>query len=159
MLRIIIIIVVLVLLLSAFFLPRFRRALWITLACVISIIALIIWLDNRERELAHLSFPLTHVELQHIQVKPGLNARSYVFNGRIHNHSLNSPLHQVVFQVNVKDCDEGRCQVVAQEMGRVSMDIPPGQARDFQITLPFSSPIQIQGQAQWDYEVVDVNDR
>lgn len=159
MLRIIIIIVILVLLLSAFFLPRFRRTLWITLACVIGVIGLIIWLDNRERELAHLSFPLAQVELQNMQVKPGLNARSYVLNGRIRNHSSNRPLHQVVFQVNVKDCDGGQCQVVGQEKGRVSMDIPSGQARDFQISVPFSSPIQIQGKAQWDYKVVDVNDR
>ena len=106
-----------------------------------------------------MSFPLTQVELQNIQSKPGLNARSYVFNGRIRNHSVNAPLHQVVFQVNVKDCDGGKCQVIAQEQGRVSMVIPPGQARDFQVSVPFSSSIQFQGNAEWDYKVVDVNDR
>ena len=67
MFRIIIIVVILILVLSAFFLPKFRRALWITLGLVLCVIATIIWLDNRERELAHLSFPLSQVELQDME--------------------------------------------------------------------------------------------
>ena len=159
MFRIIIIVVILILVLSAFFLPKFRRALWITLGVVLSIIAIIIWLDNRERELAHLSFPLTQVELKDMEAHPGLNARSYVVNGRIFNHSESSPLKQVVFEVAVKDCHEGQCIIVAQEEGRVSMVIPPGQVRVFKVSVPFSSSIKLQGQAEWVYKVIDVNDR
>ncbi len=159
MLRIIIIVTILVLLLSAFFLPRFRRALWATLGVVLSIIAVIIWLDNRERELAHLSFPLTQVELSNMVAAPGLNARSYVVNGRIFNHSPTEPLKQVLFEVMVNDCEGAHCQVVAQEEGRVSMVIPPGQVRDFKVSVPFSSLITLQGTAEWVFKVIDVNDR
>lgn len=159
MLRIIIIIVIFILILSAFFLPKFRRALWVTLGIVLSVITVIIWLDNRERELAHLSFPLSQVELQNMQTKPGLNARAYVVNGRIFNHSLSDTLNQVLFEVNVKDCDGGECQVIAAEQGRVSLVIPPGQARDFQVSVPFSSSIVLQGKPKWEYKVIDVNDR
>ncbi len=159
MFRIIIIVVILVLVLSAFFLPKFRRALWVTLGVVLCIIATIIWLDNRERELDHLSFPLNLVELQNMEAHPGLNARSYVVNGRIFNHSESNPLKQVVFEVIVKDCDEDHCVIVAQEQGRVSMVIPPEQARAFKVTVPFSSPIKLQGQPEWIYKVIDVNDR
>ncbi len=159
MLRIIILIVILILILAVFFLPKFRRALWVTLGIVLSIIVMIIWFDNRERERAHLNFPLTQVELQGMRSKPGLNARSYVVNGRIHNHSLDNPLHQIVFEVTVRDCKEGNCQVVAQEKGRVSMEVPPGQARDFQVSVPFSTSMNLQGQPEWAYRVVDVNDR
>ncbi len=159
MLRVILIITILVLLLSAFFLPKFRRALWITLAVVVSLIATIIWLDNRERERANRNFPITQVELQDMQAKPGLNARAYVVNGRVLNHSLSDTLTQVLFEVNVKDCDGGDCQVIAEEQGRVSLVIPPGQARDFQVSVPFSSSIVLQGKPKWEYKVIDVNDR
>ena len=159
MLRIVIIIVILILVLSAFFLPKFRRALWVTLGVVLSVIAIIIWLDNRERELAHLSFPLNKVELKDVEAKPGLNARSYVVNGRIFNHSPTEPLKQVLFEVIVKDCNEVDCQIVAQEQGRVSMVIPPGQVRMFKVSVPFSSSIKLQGRAKWVYNVIDVNDR
>ncbi|WP_447970342.1 hypothetical protein [Nitrospira sp. M1] len=159
MLRVIILIAILVLLLAAFFLPQFRRALWITLAGVISVVALIIWLDNRERELAHSNFPLSHVVLERMQAKPGLNAKSYVVSGRILNQSPVNPLHQVIVEVTVNDCERDVCQVIAQEQGRVSKEVPPGQARDFQISIPFSSSVQVQGEAEWAYQVIDVNDR
>ncbi|GJL54736.1 MAG: hypothetical protein NPIRA02_18680 [Nitrospirales bacterium] len=159
MLRIIILIAILVLLLAAFFLPQFRRALWITLAGVVSVVALIIWLDNRERERAHSNFPLSHVALENMQAEPGLNARSYVVTGRILNHSPMNFLDQVIIEVTVNDCARDVCQVIAQEQGRVSEEIPPGQARDFQISLPLSSSINVQGEAEWGFRVIDVNDR
>jgi len=159
MLRVIILIAILVLLLAAFFLPQFRRALWITLAGVLSIVALIIWLDNRERELTHSSFPLSQVVLENMQAKPGLNARSYVVSGRILNHSLLDPLHQVILEITVNDCERDPCQVIAQEQGRVSKEIPPGQARDFQISVPFSSSFNLEGKSEWVYQIIDVNDR
>ena len=137
MLRLIIIVAILILILSAFFLPRFRRALWITLAVVLSGIVVIIWLDNRDRELARLNFPLSQVELENMQVTSGLNARSYVVSGRIFNHSATEMLHQVLIEVLAKDCENINCPIVAQEQGRVSIDIPPGQARNFQISIPF----------------------
>jgi len=159
MLRVIILVTILVLLVAVFFLPQFRRALWITLAGVLSVVALSIWLDNRERELAHSNFPLSQVVLENMQAKPGLNSRSYVVSGRILNHSSMSPLHQVIVEVTVNDCESDPCQIVAQEEGRVSKEIPPGQARDFQISVPFSSPFSLQGKSEWVYQVIDVNDR
>ena len=120
---------------------------------------MIIWFDNRERELAHLSFPLAQVELQGMQSREGLNALSHVVSGRILNHSPVDPLHHVKFEVTVKDCEDGVCQVVAQEKGRISLEVPPGQARDFQVSVPFSTTLKLQGQSEWEYRVVDVNDR
>ena len=159
MLRIIIIVAILILILSAFFLPRFRRALWITVAVVLSGVVVIIWLDNRDRELARLNFPLSKVELENMQVTPGLNARSYVVNGRIYNHSSSESLHQVLIQVTAKDCENQNCSIVAQEQGRVSIDIPPAQARDFHITIPFSTTLSPNAERAWLFKVIDINDR
>ena len=159
MLRLVLIVLIVVLLLSAFFLPRFRRALWITLGIVATLVVIIIWVDNRERELSHKSIPLAHVELQNMEVTPGLNARSYFVQGRVLNHSANESLRQVVFEVNLQDCQLEDCQIVAQERGRVSVDIPPSQARDFKVSVPFSSSIHLQGKPEWTFTVVDVNDR
>ncbi|MCA9471234.1 MAG: hypothetical protein MRJ96_07755 [Nitrospirales bacterium] len=159
MLRLIIILAILILILSAFFLPRFRRALWITLAVVLSGIVVIIWLDNREKELARLNFPLSQVELENMQVAPGLNARSHVVSGRIFNHSTTESLRQVLIEVTAKDCENLNCPIITQERGRVSVDIPPGQARNFQISIPFSTTLQLDDGQAWVFQVVDVNDR
>ena len=159
MLRLVLIFLVVVVVLSLFFLPKFRNALWLTLAIVLSLVATIIWLDNREREISHSTVPLDQVELQNMEALPGLNALSYIIKGRILNHSSTHVLREVVFGVILKDCDEQRCQTVAEEKGRVSREVPPTQARDFQVTVPFSSVIRLQGQSQWSFRVLDVNDR
>ena len=75
MLRIVIGIVIVALLLVALFLPRFRRALWATLVIVITLLAVIIWVDNRERKLDHSRLPPNQIELLNMQVRAGLNSR------------------------------------------------------------------------------------
>ena len=104
MLRLVIVVLILVLILSALVLPRFRRSLLATLVLVTSVIAVIIWLDNRERELQHSRLPLSQIELRNMQVTPGFNVRSYVVKGRIHNDSRDFTINTVELQLDLKDC-------------------------------------------------------
>ncbi len=119
MLRIIVILLIAVLLLAAFLFPQFRRSLWTTLVVVLCVVAGIIWLDNRQRELQHSRLPVSQIELLHMQVKTGLNARSYVVKGRLRNQSEELTINMIVLQVTLKDCVAESCQVVGQEDRRI----------------------------------------
>ena len=110
MLRIIIILFIAVLILTAFIFPQFRRSLWTTLVVVLCVLAGIIWLDNRQRELQKSRLTLSQIELHHMGAKPGLNARSYIVNGRLQNHSEDLTINMIVLQVTLKDCEAENCQ-------------------------------------------------
>ena len=153
MLRIIIILLILVLLLAAFLFPPFRRSLWATLVVVLCVVAGIIWFDYRERELQHSRLPLTQVSLLHMQARPGLNAQTYVVNGRIRNQSKEFTINMIKLQVILQDCVSEHCEVVGQADHRIFLEIPPAQARDFEASVPFSSVVKMKGTPKWQFAV------
>ena len=156
MLRIIIILLILVLLLAAFLFPPFRRSLWATLVVVLCVIAGIIWLDNRERELQHSRLPLSQVQLLHMQAKPGLNTRTYVVNGRIRNQSKEFTINMIKLQVTLQDCISERCDVIGQTNHRLFLEVPPDQARNFEASIPFPSIVKMRGTPEWQFAVLAV---
>ena len=156
MLRLVIVVLILVLIVSALFLPRFRRSLLATLVLVTSVIAVIIWLDNRERALQHSRLPLSQIELRNMQVTPGFNVRSHVVKGRIHNDSRDFTINTVELQLDLKDCLSENCEIVGQEVTRIFLQIPPRQSRDFETTVFFSSAVDLEGSPKWTFAVVGV---
>ena len=156
MLRIIIILLIAVLLLAAFLFPQFRRSLWTTLVVVLCVLAGIIWLDNRQRELEKALLPLNQLELLHMVATPGLNARSYVVNGRLRNQSDDLTINMIVLQVTLKDCVAESCQIVGQEDRRIFLQVPPDQSRDFEVNVPFTSEVELRGTSQWQFAVLEV---
>lgn len=159
MLRIIAILLILVLLLAAFLFPPFRRSLWATLVVVLCVIAGLIWLDSRERALQQSRLPPSQVEILHTQVRPGLNARSYVVNGRIRNQSEEFTINRIVLQATLKDCVSGSCEVVGQEDRRIFFEVPPAQSRDFEVSIPFSTVVDVHGTPEWKFVVLEVETR
>ena len=156
MLRLVIVVLILVLIVSALALPRFRRSLLATLLVVISVIAVIIWLDNRERALQHARLPLSQIELRNMQATPGLNVRSYVVKGRIYNGSRDSTINTVELQLDLKDCISEICEIVGQEVTRIFVQIPPRQSRDFETTVFLSTVVDLEGSPKWTFAVVGV---
>lgn len=156
MLRIIIILLIAVLILTAFLFPQFRRSLWTTLVVVLCVLAGIIWFDNRQRELDQSRFSLNQVELFHMGAKPGMNARTYVVNGRLRNQSEDLTINMILLQVTLKDCVAESCQVIGQEDRRIFLEVPPDQFRDFEVTVPFSSMVDLRGTQEWQFEVMKV---
>ena len=155
MLRLIIILSIAVLILTAFLFPQFRRSLWTTLVVVLCVLAGIIWFDNRQRELDQSRLPLSQIELHHMQATPGLNARSYVVNGRIRNLSEDLIIKMIVLQVTLKDCVAESCQVIGEEDRRIFLEVPPSQSRDFEAPVPFSSVVDLRGTPQWQFAVLE----
>ena len=154
MLRLLIVVLIVLLIVAVLFLPRFRRSLLATLVLVTGVIAVIIWVDNRERELQHSRLPLSQIELRNMQVTPGLNIRSYVVKGRIHNGSPDFTINTVELQLDLKDCNSEVCEIVGQEVARIFLQIPPSQSRDFETTVFFSTVVDLEGSPKWTFTVV-----
>ena len=159
MLRIAIIILLLVLILVALYLPRFRRAMGITLIVLTGLIGLIIWQDTQERDLEFERISVPEAKLSHMRVRPGLNSRSFVVMGRIQNIVKNYTILSVRLQATVKDCETEVCEIVGQEHSWVQLNIPPEQSRDFSVTIPFPGIPEVKGEAVWTYDILQVRAR
>ena len=159
MLRIAIFLLLLVIILVAMYFPRFRRTLGVTLVVLMGAIGVIIWQDTQERGLEFERISVKQAQLSHMQVRPGLNTRSFVVAGRIQNVAQHYTIFSMMLQATIKDCEDETCKVVGQERIMVPMKVPPDQARDFSVTMPFSGVPKVQGEAVWEYEILLVRAR
>ena len=159
MLRIAIFLLLLIMILVAAYLPKFRRALGMTLMVLLGAIGVIIWEDTREREMAFQRIPISQAQLSHMQVRPGLTSRSFVVTGRLQNANQTFIMHSVTLQATLEDCHATECEIVGQEKVELSLEIPPNQARDFSMTIPFPTMPKIIGEPTWQYEILRVRAR
>ena len=152
MIRIIIILIIAILILGAILFPKFRRSLWGTLVVVLCALAAIIWFDDRQRTSQDKWLPIKNIDVVQIETKPGLNAHTYVVNGRIRNRSEDITTKMILLQITLKDCIDQPCQIVGQKDRRIFLEVPPGQSRDFAATIPFTSVVNLKGEAEWDIQ-------
>lgn len=154
-----IILLILIMILVAAYLPKFRRVLGVILMVLFGAIAFIIWQDTQERELEFQRIPISQVQLSHMDVRPGLNSRSFVLTGRLENAAQIFTIISVTIQATIEDCHATECEIVGQETAEISLEIPPKQARDFSLTIPFSAIPKIIGEATWRYAILKVRAR
>ncbi len=159
MTRIAIFVLILVFIGLALYLPRFRRTLGGIFLVLVVAIGVIIWLDTQERKLDFERISVNQVELSHMQVREGLNSRSFVIKGRLHNLATSHSIRSAKLQATIKDCDKGQgtaCQIVGQESVSLQLSIPSGQGRDFEVTMPFSTIPIVKGKMVWGYKILEV---
>jgi hypothetical protein len=159
MLRVALFLLLLVIILVAVNFPKFRRTLGVTLLLLIGAIGVIIWQDTQERRLEFERIYVKQAQLSQMQVRPGLNSRSFVVGGRIQNIAEKYTIYSVMLQATIKDCEGQTCKIVGQENTMVPLEIPPDQARDFSVTIPFSGVPKVKGEAVWEYEILLVRAR
>ena len=159
MLRVALFILLLVIILVAMNFHQLRRTLGVTLMLMIGAIGVIIWQDTQERELEFERIYVKQAQLSQMQVRPGLNSRSFVVSGRIQNVAQKYTIFSVMLQATIKDCEGQSCEIVGQEAIMVPLEIPPDQARDFSVTIPFSVVPKVKGEAAWEYEILLVRAR
>ena len=159
MVRIAIFLLLLILVLVALYFPRFRGILVGTLVVLMGVIGVIIWQDSRERALEFERISAEEAQLIDLHARPGLNARSFVVDGRIHNISKDYTILSIQLQVTAKDCKLGVCEVVGQEDVTFPLEVPSAQSRDFSVTIPFSVIPEVKGEAAWQYEVLKIRAR
>lgn len=156
MLRIALFLLILIMILVAAYLPKFRRALGMTLIILLGAIGFIIWQDTRERQLEFQRIPVSQAQLSHMQVRPGLNSRSFVVTGRLQNAAQSFTILSATLQATLEDCHATECEIVGQEEIEIPLEIPPGQARDFSMTIPFPTVPKIVGEPTWRYDILKV---
>jgi hypothetical protein len=159
MLRIALILLIVIMILVASYLPKFRRALGMTLIILLGAIGFIIWQDTQEREFEFQRIPIVQAQLSHMQVRPGLNSRSFVVTGRLQNAGLSFTILSATLQATIEDCHAVECEIIGQEEVVILLEIPPNQARDFSITIPFPTMPKIIGEPTWRYEILRVRAR
>ena len=159
MLRIAIILLILIMILVAAYLPKFRRTLGMTLMILFGAIGFIIWQDTQERQLEFQRIPVAQAQLSHMQVRPGLNSRSFVVTGRLQNAAQSFTILSATLQATIEDCQGTECEIVGQEKVEIPLEIPPSQARDFSITIPFPTMPKIVGDPTWQYDILRVRAR
>jgi len=156
MLRIALFLLILIMILVAAYLPKFRRALGMTLIILLGAIGFIIWQDTQERQLEFQRISVSQAQLSHMQVRPGLNSRSFVVTGRLQNAARSFTILSATLQATIEDCHATECEIVGQEEIEIPLEIPPGQARDFSMTIPFPTMPKIVGEPTWRYDILKV---
>lgn len=159
MIRIAIFVLLLIIILVAVRFPRFRRTLGVTLVLLMGAIGVIIWQDSRERDLEFERIAVEQVQLLQVEVRPGLNSRSFVVHGRIQNHAKDYTILSIQLQATIKDCDLENCEIVGQEQVGMPMEVPGSQSRDFSVTIPFSAVPEVKGETVWEYQVLKIRAR
>lgn len=156
MIRIAIFVFLLIIILLAVNFPKFRRSLGVTIVLLFVAIGVIIWQDSLEQELEFERISQEQAQLMQMQVRPGLNSRSFVVGGRIQNLAKDYTILSIQLQATVKDCNLGACEIVGQETTTFSLEIPSDQSRDFSVTIPFSVAPLIKGEPAWEYEILKI---
>lgn len=159
MLRIALFVLLVIIILVAVNFPKFRRTLGVTLMALMGAIGVIIWQDSHERDLEFERIYVKQAQLSQMQVRPGLNSRSFVVSGRIQNVAEKYTIFSVMLQATIQDCEGQTCEIVGQEKVMVPLKVPPDQARDFTVTVPFPLVPQVKGEAVWEYEILLVRAR
>ena len=150
---------ILIMIFVAAYLPKFRRALAMVLMVLFGVIGFVIWQDTQERELEFQRVSVGQAQLSNMQVRPGLNSRSFVVTGRIQNSAQNYTILSATLQATLEDCHATECEIVGQEKVEIPIEIPPNQARDFSRTLPLPLKPKIIGEPIWHYEIISVRAR
>jgi hypothetical protein len=159
MIPIAIILLILIMIFMATYLPKMRRFLGIILIMMFGVIGFIIWQDTQERELEFKRIPPSQAQLSQMEVRPGLNSRSFVVTGRLENSAQIYTIISITIQATIEDCHVSECEIVGQEAAEISLEIPPNQARDFSLTMPFPTIPKIIGEARWRYAILKVRAR
>lgn len=159
MLRVALFLLLLIIILVAMNFPKFRRTLGVTLIALMGAIGVIIWQDSQERALEFERISVEQVQLLQMQVRPGLNARSFVVGGRIQNLALDYTILSIQLQATISDCDLGNCDIVGQEAITFPLEVPSAQSRDFSVTIPFSVAPEVKGDPAWEYDILQIRAR
>ncbi len=159
MLRIALFILLAIIIVVAVYAPKFRRSLGVIVVVLMAAIGFIIWQDTLERGLELERISREQAQLSDMQVRSGLNTRSFVVGGRIQNVSQHYTIYSMMLQATIKDCEGETCKIVGQEKTMIPVEVPPDQVRGFSVTIPFSGAPKVQGKAVWEYEILLVRAR
>ncbi len=126
--------------------------------------AFVYFLNEREDERSLARIQLSELEFENVTLTPGYSR--YKLSGRIKNNSPEFSVKRVDLLVTVQDCtdepdagepDVRECVTIGESYEEVDLDIPPGQARDFEKSLYFpGGGLKLLGEVEWNYTVSQI---
>lgn len=76
--------------------------------------------------------------------------------GRVRNASRYT-VTSMELELTLRDCVDGKCDIVGQTTATLYLDIPPGQVRGVDQTVFFTNVPAPRGTRQWDYRIISVS--
>jgi hypothetical protein len=118
--------------------------------------------SSREEAAAKTRIAVSELEFVDVRLqKQSYGMLTYNLVGRVKNHSPRYSASDFTLLVTFEDCvDDTTCDVVWQgQESPLVIDVPPGQARDFELYGVGDSDVRLRGKFQWYYRVVAVSGR
>ena len=120
---------------------------------VVAAVAYVLWSMDKTG-LKKPQIPPQSLVIENTAVVPSY-ANSYRITGRVANNHDSVALKETTMKIEQLDCkkdDAADCRIVGQALERLVLTIPPGQARDFSLTVHFGAPA-ISGNIDWHFEI------
>jgi hypothetical protein len=158
--------VALVVIVVLFFLVKsegFRKAALILLGvCVLGGFVIYAYFENekaeRERKLAHAKTLITMDEIAILDPQMSFSTydgRPDKITGRLRNNSK-YPVQSVELHLLFQDCPaNGACETIGTSDEDVSVDVPPGQSRDFDSYVS-GNRMSAKGKLTWNYSIKSI---
>lgn len=128
------------------------------LAVALVVITLLLVFDVFEERRSANLIPPQEIELIGFRMQHG-HASVYELSGRVQNHSPQFGLFRLSLRVLALDCPDAQaarsdCAVIGEQLERLSVDVPAGQARDVNDRVRFAdAPMKLRGVLRWEFEV------
>lgn len=147
-----------VVLICAMLFPGFRKVLLVVAALLAGIVAVIYLRNESEEAGSKKRIALSEIELADVRLQGDYG---YEVTGRVRNHSARYTLSGFALRVTLEDCmNDTTCDVVSQgNESAYGVFVPPGQARDFRISVIGTYALRLKGKLRWDYSLVETRGR
>ena len=139
---------------------RYPRLAFAILIVLLGGAVLLLQIIPGERERESVQISVSEVELLMMDIAPSY-ANSFDLSGRLGNHSNDAELSETTLEVELRDCSSdservaNNCPVLGIAHPRITLVVPPGQVRDFSISVNFPR-VQVRGEADWETTISTV---
>ncbi len=131
----------------------------VALGCAAILLAVLIEIGGNES--ARREVRITPEELNLTQTQFVEDRRFIRLTGRAANDSDRFTLRDFHITAALYDCPvaasaESDCTIIAEKDGIARIEVPPGQARDFDAVLGFADQPEVEGVPRWTFEVTQI---
>jgi hypothetical protein len=116
----------------------------------------VVYLINEREESRSLSrIPVSQLIFENVMLSPDYSG--YKISGRIKNTSAQFTLKEVTYIVTMQDCTgelpSKSCVTIGESRETVYLNVPPGQARDFEDSVYLGATLKPKARLEWHYVV------
>lgn len=145
-------IVVLVLLVVS---VRFRKFVLGLVALGAAVGGVVYLMKEREESRSLSRIPVSQLTFENVMLTPDYSG--YKISGRIKNTSAQFTLKEVRYIVTMQDCTgespSKNCVTIGESKETVYLNVPPGQARDFEDSVYLGGTLKPKARLEWHYVV------